>query len=487
VRRLALLTTVVTLLSGCATAPERKPPELNVDVPGAWTSEVDPAGTEGDARWWESFGDGALDAVVDEALRSNYGLRSAAARVDQAAALVGVTRADRLPNLSAGARASRSKQNLIGIPIPGGPDVITTRNNSFGVSLDTRWEIDLWGRVRKAESAALANLEASQADLAGLRLSIAAQTTKAWFAVIEAREQVRLAEETVASYASSADQVRRRYEQGVRTSLDLRLALSSLASARDLHVQRRQQLDVSSRQLEILLGRYPAGVIETGAGLPTTTGAVPAGMPSELLIRRPDLFAAERRFAAAEARVSQARRAFFPSISLTGSAGTLSNQLEDLADGNFGVWSIAAGLVQPIFQGGRLIANLSQSNAASDAALAEYAGALLAAFGEVESALFAETALANRERYLSEATSQAEAARELAERQYNNGLIDYVTMLETQRQALSSRSALIAVRRARLDARVNLHLALGGGFELDEEWARFLEPLPEDNPNGGSK
>jgi len=486
-KRLIVMIAGAILITGCASAPERKPPTLDVDIPGAWTMPATRSTTPGDAQWWQSFDDPALYPVIDEALRNNYGVRAAVARVDQAAALAGVARADYLPSLSAGANASRSQQNIIGIPIPGGPDIIKTRNNSFGVSLNASWEIDLWGRIRKAESATLADLDATRADLAGLRLSIAAHTTKAWFGVIAANEQVRLADETVASFESAASRVRTRYEQGVRTSLDLRLALSSLATARDLREQRRLQLDLASRQLEILLGRYPAGAIETTPTLPAATGEVPVAMPSELLIRRPDLFAAERRFAAAEARVSQSRRAFFPRITLTGSTGTLSNELEDLTNGEFSVWSIAAGLMQPIFQGGRLIANLSRSNAASDMALAEYANTLLVAFGEVESALFAESTLASRERHLAEATSQSEAARALAERQYSSGLIDYITLLETQRQALVSRSALIAVRRARLDARVNLHVALGGGFTLDDEWSRFLEPLPEDTTNGGSQ
>jgi NodT family efflux transporter outer membrane factor (OMF) lipoprotein len=231
-----------------------------------------------------------------------------------------------------------------------------------------------------------------------------------------------------------------------------------------------------------LLGRYPAASIEAGAGLPQITTGVPAGLPGTLLIRRPDLFAAERRYAAAEKRVSEARRAFFPSITLTASGGTLSQQLEDLVDGDFSVWSIAAGVTQPIFQGGRLRANLALSHSVSDQALAEYASALLRAFGETESAFVAERVLANRETHSVEAAEQALAARRVAERQYQTGLIDYITVLETQRGALNSQSELISVRRQRLDARVNLYLALGGGFELNENWTSFMEQQVDTNP-----
>ncbi|NIO28573.1 MAG: efflux transporter outer membrane subunit [Candidatus Latescibacteria bacterium] len=470
---------IVSYLAGCASAPEHHPPDIRVDVPAAWsTGGPEGAGLRlGDAEWWRGFNDEELNGLVQEALNNNYDLLGAAARVEQAAAIARIAGADLAPQASLGFQASRRRQNLIGIPIPGRVGIITTRSTSFGVSLDTSWELDLWGRIRKGKSAALADLEASWADLAALRLSIASQTVKAWFSLIEARLQVELAEQTVESYQASAEQVRSRYEEGVRTSLDVRLSLANLAGAQALLERRREQLDRSKRQMDILLGRYPAGVLEGDTDLPGIPEEIPSGLPSELLVRRPDLLAAERRFAAAEARVSEARRAFFPRLTLTASGGTLTEELEDLIDGDFGVWNIAAGIVQPIFQGGRLRANLAQSHAASDQALAQYATAILNAFGEVESALFSEQTLARQESFLAEATKQSDAARQLAERQYNAGLVDYITVLETQRRSLTSQSEYITVRRERLNARINLHLALGGGFELAEEWNQFLKSM----------
>lgn len=468
---------VAVVAVGCASPPRREAPDIHVDVPDAWTVEAASPAEADTSRWWMYFESDPLNAIVDEALADNFDLKGAVARVDAAAAIARLSGADLYPHLSAGFNASRRQQNIIGIPIPGGPDLIQSRSNSFGTSLDVAWEIDLWGRIRNGQSAALADLEASWADLAAVRLSIAAQTVKTWFAVVESRLQLELAEETVESYRLSADQVRRRYEEGVRSSLDLRLALSSLYGAEALLELRKQQFDQTKRQLEILAGRYPAGRVDVDSDLPTVAVGVPPGLPSDLLIRRPDLLAAERRYAGAERRVSQARRAFFPRISLTGSAGTLSDQLEDLVDGDFGVWSIAANLTQPIFQGGRLRANLAQSEAMSDQALAQYAVSLLTAFGEVEASLFAEQTLARQESHTADAAEQSEAARQLAERQYNAGLVDYITVLETQRRALNSQSELLTVRRQRLDARVNLHVALGGGFDLNKEWNEFLESV----------
>jgi NodT family efflux transporter outer membrane factor (OMF) lipoprotein len=474
-RRTAIVFSLA-FVAACASAPKRQTPTIEVEIPVHWTVDGDTAASvPGDTDWWLTFHDPHLNEFVDEALGHNYDLVIAVARVDAAAAQARIAGADLLPQLALSMQAARSRQNLFGFPLPGQPEVITTRASTFGVSLDLSWEIDLWGRIRAHKSAALADLEASWAELAAVRLSIAGQTAKAWFAVLEAKYQARLAEETVESFETSARQVRDRYESGVRTSLDLRLALSNLAGAEALLELRRQQMDRAIRQLEILLGRYPSGSEITTMDLPTLPDQIPEGLPSELMIRRPDLLAAERRFAANEARVSEARRAFFPRISLTASGGTLSGQLEDLVQGDFGVWSIAAGLVQPIFQGGRLRANLSQSHAFSDQTLAQYVRAMLVAFGEVETTLYAEGSLARQEDHLAEAALQSRAARELAERQYDAGIVGYVTVLETQRRELNSRSELIAVRRLRLDARVNLHLARGGGFDFTQEWTEFLQ------------
>jgi NodT family efflux transporter outer membrane factor (OMF) lipoprotein len=472
------ITTLVLVTAGCASAPERKPPEIDVDVPVDWTvEEAEQLPVEADTtKWWEYFESTELDTLVDEALLNNFDLKGAAARVDAAAAVAKAAGADLFPQAAVRFDGGRRKQNLIGFPIPGsGGGVVSTYSTSYGVSLDIGWEIDLWGRIRSGQSAALADVQATWAELAGARLSVAAQTAKSWFAVTESRLQLELAEQTVESWRLSADQVQRRYEEGVRTSLDLRLALANLYAAEALYEFRKQQFDQTKRQMEILLGRYPSASLAAADDLPAIEGQVPPGLPSDLLIRRPDLLAAERRYAGAEKRVSQARRAFFPRISLTGSGGTLTKQLADLVDGNFSVWSIAANITQPIFQGGRLKANLESSHAISDQILAQYAVSLLTAFGEVEALLYAEQTLATQEMHTANAAEQSEAARLLAERQYNVGIVDYITVLETQRRALSSQSELLTVRRQRLDARVNLHVSLGGGFDLHDEWLRFLD------------
>jgi outer membrane protein TolC len=196
--------------------------------------------------------------------------------------------------------------------------------------------------------------------------------------------------------------------------------------------------------------------------------SVPGDLPATLLARRPDLVAAERRLAAADKRVAEAKRSLYPRLSLTASAGTASQELEDLVDGDFSVWSLIGNLAAPLFQGGRLRANVALSRSRTEEAVALFADAALRAFAEVENTLTAEEHLAHRESHLAESAEQAEAARVVAEEQYRSGLVNYITVLESQRRALLARSELIAVRRARMDARVDLHLALGGGFTLEE-------------------
>jgi NodT family efflux transporter outer membrane factor (OMF) lipoprotein len=328
--------------------------------------------------------------------------------------------------------------------------------------------------------AGLADFQASSADLQSARLSLAAQAVKAWFAVAEARQQLALAEATVESWRSSSEQVRDRFEEGIRPSLDLRLALANLAGAEALLEQRKLQLDSAVRQLEVLLGDYPDKSIMTPSELPDTPPSIPAGIPAEIISRRPDLVAAERRVAAAGSRVSAARGDLYPRFSLTAAGGTASRALEDLVDGDFSVWSLVGNIVQPLFQGGRLRAAVAQTEAGADEVMATYASAALRAFAEVEIALAAESLLAQREEALSRAAGESRQAQLLAEDRYGSGLESFVTVLEAQRRSLQAEGELIAARRLRLENRVDLHLALGGGFEP-------LEPYYErakDSPSG---
>ncbi len=463
-----VLTLILAFSFGCKkdAIQIRHQPEL--PAPDQWTaSDVDDS--EIRAEWWTAFEDERLDELVGKALEHNYDLQAAAARLTAAAMQAKITGADLWPSISGGWRGSGQRQNFIGLPIPGAEGEVLSRSfTSSGVSLDISWEVDIWGKIRARKFAATKDFEAAAADLWAARLSLVAQTSKAWFAVLEALQQVELAQTTVTSYGGTAGRVRGRYERGVQSSLDLRLALSSLAGAEALLQQRKEQLDRGIRQLELLLGQYPAAAIQPTEALPAVPPIPPAGVPSELVSRRPDLIAAEKRMWAAGARWSEARKALYPSISLSGSFGTSTSSYLDVFNGQFFVWSLAGNLLQPIFQGGRLRAQIELRDANSRDVAAQWAGAVLRAFLEVESALAAEKFLAKQEVDLADAATQSTASLRLAEDRYNMGLESFVTVLESQRRSLTAESQLLTVRRQRLDARVDLHLALGGSLQPEE-------------------
>ena len=271
-----------------------------------------------------------------------------------------------------------------------------------------------------------------------------------------------------------------RFEAGIRPALDLRLALLNLSNARALLQQRLQQFDAATRQLEVILGQYADGEMETPAALPPLAPIVPAGLPADLIARRPDLAAAEREVAAAQARISVARAELLPRISLTAATGTSTDALRSLIDGSFGVWSLVGNVVQPLWQGGRLRAEVKGAEARGAEVLAQYATLALGAYAEVETALAAEEYLRERVGHLMESVQQARAAERLADERYRAGLEDYITVLDSQRSAVNAEGELIGVRRLRLENRVDLYLSLGGGFEQLDDPVQLSDEGEED-------
>ena len=474
----AVVTALILVAAGCAAKVDQPARSFSVEAPSTWSAA--PASVEqatADVDWWAYFGDAGLDGAIRESLTHNKDLTAAAARIDLAQAQARVAGAPLLPELSTSLSRNRQRINFIGLPIPGREgDVLSSINTNVGLSLNLNWEADVWGKLKASQLAALADVEAVQTDLHGARLSLTGQTAKAWFAAIEAKRQLQLAQASLESFQVSAERVRARFESGVRPSLDLRLALTAVDRAESAVQQRRQILDASVRQLEILMGKYPAAEYELAEDLPDAPRGVPAGLPAELVSRRPDLISQERRLLAADARIAQSKAALRPSFSLTGASGTATNQLQDLLSGEVFVWSLIGGLTQPIFNNGRLKAEVRQSEARAREAAALYENAALNAYREVEVALAADRFLSEQETALDTATRQAIKAQELAEERYRSGLADIITVLDAQRTAIDSESQWLAVRRARLDNRVDLHLALGGSFAMDS--ASMAVPQP---------
>lgn len=468
-------------LASCATpaADEDRPAVdelLRGELRDAWATEAAAGAYPGDAAdasyagpFWTTFGDAVLNDLVIDALQHNHDLVASAQRLRGAAARSQVARSSRMPQVNASSRFARQKNVFVGLPIPGSTGPLSAVFNQWNAGLDVAWELDLWGKLAASVNAADSEVAASFADLQGARLSIAAQVTNAWFALREAAEQLDLAERTTATYESSAQVVRDRFEAGLSGALDLRLAEANVATSGASAVAARRNYRVTSRQIELLLGRFPSAELESVGDFPALPPVVPAGVPADVLSRRPDLVAAEHRMAAAEAQAKAARLDRWPSLSLTSSGGRTSGLFEDLLDGDFTVWSLAGTVAGPLFDGGRRRAVVDESLANMRAARSQFAGLALKAFFEVENALDSETLLRERLAFLSTAVDSATSATELSDEQYREGLVSIELVLESQRRQLAAESSYLAARRELFQSRVDLHVALGGNFMVESE------------------
>jgi len=461
----------IALLSGCQTLDFRPDPTpVTTEVPVApeqdWTEYApDELPT---VDWIGAFSDPILSQLVDEALTSNPSIQAARALHEAAVARLDISEADRLPNVSGSAGVTRNQfgfelfDNNHGVP----DSSFTNAGSSLGINAG--WVPDVWGRISDQISSSELDVAASQADYAGARLAITSQVTQTWFSLIEARLLMELAGREVETQERALRLTQRRFESGVAGSSDVRLARSSVANSEAQLASRKQQVASLTRGLEILLRRYPADAIEAAADLPALPVLTGAGLPSEMLARRPDLLAAERRLKGQGLSVDIARKALLPSISLSGSLSSSGNGFERLFDLDSMVASLAANLTQPIFNGGSLKANVRQQEAFLRREAESYAGTVLDAYLEVENALDGEVRLAEREAALRVSLEEAVQAEQRLERRYAEGLATILQLLDAQSRRISAESQLISARTQRLTNRVRLHVALGGGQYGDE-------------------
>ncbi|MEZ6017375.1 MAG: efflux transporter outer membrane subunit [Planctomycetota bacterium] len=370
-----------------------------------------------------------------------------------------LARAGRLVGLAA------HEEHLRGLADPRQQRAARSLSSTYNAGLSASWEADLWGRIASGAAAADAAFGASAADFAAAQLSVAAETARAWFAAREARLQVELAQQTVDSYRGTLRVIDDRFEAGLVGALDVRLARANLATSQANLVTAERLEAIARRRIELVLGRFPSAELEVPGAFGELPSAVPAGLPAELLARRPDLASLERQLVAAEATIREKRADRWPRIVLTGSAGRTSDEVGDLLDGDFTVWSLASSLTAPIFDAGRRAAAVEEAAANARAAGEAFAGAVLSAFAEVENALDAEGRLRDGLGFLTVAVDEARAALELADAQYREGLIGIELVLDSQRRLLIAESSLLMTRRELFINRVDLVVALGGGFE----------------------
>jgi multidrug efflux system outer membrane protein len=347
----------------------------------------------------------------------------------------------------------------------GGGKMSGDQSGLQGAALSATWEIDLWGRVRYGRAAAAADAASAMADYEYARQSIAAQVAKAWFMTIEAQQQAALARRTIQNNEEMVRLAAVRLKIGAGNEEDVFMARAGVGSYLDALRQIELARDDSRRALELLLGRYPAADADVSARLPEQPDAVPAGLPSELLERRPDVIAAERRVAAAFNRVQEAKAARLPKISLTTGVSAISSELFVLKSRDNPVWNLGANLLAPIFTGGALKTQVAIRTAEQKEALAAYAAVGLRAFNEIESALATEFAARDREQILAATLSDNQRALAVVRAQYKIGSTDLRFVTQREMTLNAAESSLLRVQAEQRIQRVNLHLALGGSFE----------------------
>jgi NodT family efflux transporter outer membrane factor (OMF) lipoprotein len=422
------------------------------DTPTEWQMAAESGAVQ--AGWVEAFNDASLTALVLEAQANNRDLAAAAANVDRAWAFARQAGAALAPDVSIAAGANRT----------GGFDSSRPTTSNLSLGAQVSWEVDVWGRLRSGQRSAVASAQAVEADYRSAQESLAAATSKAYFSAIEANIQTEIARETVGILEETLRIVSVKHENGMASAQDLSLARSDLAAARERLTTVEGSFRDAVRSLEALLGRYPGAELEVRETLPAVPPPPPAGLPSELLERRPDIVAAERRVAAAFNATNQARAARLPTIGLTGDVGGASNSLSNLLSSENTSWRVGTNLLAPIFDGGRLREGVRIATAEQEAALAAYGQAAITAFSELETNLDQGVVVQQRIVDLEEAAAEADNAFRIARLRYDEGEEDLLNVLTIQQRVISARSSLSIAERLLLEQRVNLSLALGGSW-----------------------
>jgi multidrug efflux system outer membrane protein len=446
IRKYLIVSSVLLITAGCATNEAPSQQEMvsdalpAVEVPAEWSAQDMDIGFV-DSGWIESFGDAELVALVNEAMENSPDLRLSASRIDRSSALLDTADAALKPTVSLASGVSGGSQG----------------QTSSAVGLSVSWELDVWGRMRTAVSAAEESLIATQSDYEFARQSLAAQVANAWFLNTESTLQVSLAEEIVEVYSGTLEISEKKQKAGKVSMKDVHLGRANLAASEDALRQAKIAWNESVRALEVLVGRYPSAELESAERLVAVPPTIPAGTPSDIIARRPDLVAAERRVAASFFKTEEAKLAKLPRFGLTGGIGISSM--------GSAISSLGAGLFAPLFDGGALQAEVDAATADQKASIANYGSVLLRAFQEVETALVNENLLGQREDFLRAVVEENASALELTKKEYSAGKIGLETVLLTQVNWVAAQISLINIQSQRLYQRVNIHLALGGSFE----------------------
>ena len=459
---------MAALLAGCAIGPDyKRPPVAEPPVfRGQATAE---AASLADLPWWEVFQDTILKNLITEALGRNYDVKIAAARVQEARAQVGVARSEYFPAIDYNVGAQRTRFSGAVLGLQGAEP--STNNLYFGV-LSASWEIDIWGRIRRSNEAARASLFATEDARRGVWLTLVSDLGQAYFELLALDVRLDIARNSTDAYQGTYSVFQDRLQGGVASKLETSRAEGALGQAQATIPQLESDIVAKENQISILLGRSPGPLAR---GMPMYEQAVvptvPAGLPSALLERRPDLRQAEQKLVGANANIGVAKAAFFPQLSLTALFGRASPEVSALTGGTATIWAVAGMLSGPIFEGGKNLSNYRVSKAQWEQAKFQYEQAVLTALREVSDALTQLGKLSDAETGQARAVKALEQAVAYAMDRYRHGFASYFEVLEAQQQLYPAQNTLAQIRRDRLLAYVQLYKALGGGWSLaDAEW-----------------
>ena len=459
-----LFVVVFLVAGGCIKmGPDFKKPAVSVKEPKSFQYAPEKTvSAEPEDRWWEVFGDPVLDRLVEGVLNHNLDIQQASARILELKYQVIQTRADQLPTV--GFQGQGQRQHQPSATVGPGKSIGGT-TDSYNLSLPASFELDLWGKFARAEEASQADLLQGEETRWTVAQSVVAEAITLYLKIESLERRIQITEQSLENYQDSVTFVERRYRRGLSSILDLRQARRTLAQAQANLPLLRQELGATQQALAVLLGQYP----ETQPPRKQPEDyyrqlePVPPGLPSELLMRRPDIRAAEARLKALNAQVGIRKASRFPSITLTGSYGYSSSALGSLFQPDT-VWSMAAGILQPLFDAGKLKAGQRAAEARYSQGMAEYTKTVLRAFSEVEKALLTRKEQVERREEVMNFLVEARATQRVAEARYVRGLVDYLTVLNAQQTRFRAEDDLVLVDFAILSNRVTLHRALGGGW-----------------------
>jgi multidrug efflux system outer membrane protein len=457
------------LLTGCAVGPNYHKPAIQ--TPDTFRSPTalprNDAASLADLKWWQVFKDEKLQELERTALVQNYDLRDAAARVEAARANLGITRSNQFPNLDASADISTTRFSRNGqTPLP--ESFIRSQNRTFGgATLNLlSFELDIWGRLRRATEAARANLLGAEENRKAVMITLVSDVAGAYFSLRELDYQLDISQRTLSTRRASLDLIKNRQAGGVATLLDLRQGEQLVYTAAETIPTLQQQIEQTENQINLLLGKNPGEVLRgrslTEQEMPPD---VPAGLPSALLERRPDIRAAEQNLIAANAQIGVAKAAYFPQISLTGFLGGQGTQLSSLFSGPSGVWNFTPQVTQPIFTAGRLKSNVKLQEALRDSALIQYEKTIQTAFTEVSNALIAHQRVRESRVQQELLVAALQDRTRLAYVRYRGGVDTLLNALDADRDLFQAELTLSQIRLSELNSVVQLYKALGGGWQ----------------------